>query len=98
MYGLPCVHSWVVAKTFEPNWTYIDHNDVSVQWLKSYYLYSLPEKIIPDTTKQQQIKQVFRSIRKHEVVGIHIKRNWYTNILIHNIPLPGSTINQIIML
>ena len=59
VYGLPCVHSLVVAKTFDPNLTYINHNDVSVRWLKSYYLYSLPDKIIPDTKKQQQIKQVF---------------------------------------
>ena len=59
VYGIPCVHSLAVAKTFEPNWAYIDHNDVSVRWLKSHYLYSLPEKNIPDNTKQQQIKQVF---------------------------------------
>ena len=88
VYGLPCVHSWVVAKTFEPNWTYIHHNDVSVRWLKSYYLYSLPEKNIPDVTKQQKIKQVFRSIRKHEVVGIHVEKNWYQNVPINNLPLP----------
>ena len=88
VYGLPCVHSWTVAKTFEPNWTYINHNDVSVRWLKSYYLYSLPETIIPDVAKQQKIKQVFRSIRKHEVVGIHIEQNWYADIPIHTTPLP----------
>ena len=88
VYGLPCVHSWPVAKTLEPNWTYINHNDVSVRWLKSYYLYSLPEKIIHDIAKQQKIKQVFRSIRKHGVVGIHIDKNWYADMPIHNSPLP----------
>ena len=88
VYGLTCIHSWAVAKLFEPNWSYINHNDVSVRWLKSYYLYSLPEKIIPDTKKQQQIKQVFRSIWRHEVVGIHIHTKWHTDIPIHTLPLP----------
>ena len=87
MYGLPCVHSLVAAKTFDPNLTYINHNDVSVRWLKSYYLYSLPDKIIPDTKKQQQIKQVFWSIQRHEVVGIHINEKWYADIPILTLPL-----------
>ena len=88
VYGLPCVHSFAVAKTLEQNWTYISHNDVSVRWLKSYYLYSLPEKIIPESKKQQQIKQVFRSIRRHEIVGIHIQKKWYVDVPIHESPIP----------
>ena len=41
VYGLSCVHALTVATTFEPCWAYITHNDVSVRWLKIYYLYSL---------------------------------------------------------
>ena len=30
VYGMPCIHSIVVARSFQPNWTYVTHNDVSV--------------------------------------------------------------------
>ena len=74
VYGLPCVHTLVVATTMKPQWKYVHHNDVSVRWLKLYYFYSLPEKIIPDEDRQKQTKQEFQSLRKHEVVGIHRKK------------------------
>ena len=32
VYGLPCVHSIVVAESLRPNWKEITHNDVSVRW------------------------------------------------------------------
>ena len=51
IFGLPCVHAMVVAETFKPYWTEITHNDVSVQWWKKYYLFSFPEKVIPNTVK-----------------------------------------------
>ena len=54
VYGMHCVHALVVANTMKPHWTYVTHNDVSVRWLKSYYLYSLPEKIIPDQSLQKK--------------------------------------------
>ena len=47
-YGKPYEHALVLAHTMKPAWTCVTHNDVSVQWIKSYSLYSLPEKIIPD--------------------------------------------------
>ena len=67
----------------------MSHNDVSVTQLKSHYLYSLPENIIPDIAKQKQIKQFFQSIR-HEVVGIHIDQGWYNQIPIHDSTLPDD--------
>ena len=54
VYGMPCVHALVVANTMKPHWTYVTHNDVSVRWLKSYYLYYLPEKVIPDHSLQKK--------------------------------------------
>ena len=88
VYGMPCVHALVVASTMKPHWTYVTHNDVSVRWLKSFYLYCLPEKIIPDQNLQKRTKQVFQSLRKHEFVGIHVKNDWYTNIQIEGLSLP----------
>ena len=61
---------------------------MSIRWLKSYYLYSLPENNIPDQSLQKKTKQVFQSLRKHEVVGIHVQKNWYSNIPIDKQPLP----------
>ena len=94
VYGLPCVHTLVVATTMKPHWKYVNHNDVSVRWLKSYYLYSLPEKIIPDQNRQKQTKQAFQSLRKHEVVGIHVKIEWYKQIPIVESPLPLEYLEQ----
>ena len=82
VYGLPCIHSLVVGNTMKPKWPYVTHDDVSVRWLKSYYLYSLPVKIIPQEDIQEKTKQVFQSLRRHEVVGIHINLN---GILIHQL-------------
>ena len=33
-------------------------------------------------------KQVFQSLRRHEVIGIHVKKEWYNNITITEYPLP----------
>ena len=85
---MPCIHSLVVAKSFQPHWKYITHNDVSVHWWKAYYLFSLPETIIPNRVKQLQIKQVFRTLRNNETVGIHVRRSAYTNQQIHDGPIP----------
>ena len=87
VYGMPCIHSIVVASSFRPNWTYITHNDVSIRWWKAYYLFSLPDTIIPDKVKQQQIKQVFKTLKKqwdcwYTCKGICIyttKDSWRTN-------------------
>ena len=56
VYGLPCVHSLVVAKCFAPKWSYITHDNVSVRLLKSYYLYFLPEKLKNQTSFRNTIK------------------------------------------
>ena len=90
VYGLPCVHSIVVASSLKPRWKQITHNDVSVRWWKAYYLFSLPEKIIPDRTKQMKIKQVFKSLRRNETVGIHVKVSDYINQSIHDGPIPDE--------
>ena len=34
VFGLPCVHSMVVSKTFKPHWNQIIHYDISVRWWK----------------------------------------------------------------
>ena len=83
VYGLPCIHSIAVAESFKPKWENITHNDVSVRWWKAYYLFSLPELIIPDRAKQQRIKQVFRTLRQNEVVGIHVTSTMYQTQTIH---------------
>ena len=85
---MPCIHSIVVAKSFGTGWQYVTHNDVSVRWWKAYYLFSLPETIIPDKVKQLQIKQVFRTLRNNERVGIHIKVSTYTSQQIHEGEIP----------
>ena len=72
----------------KPKWLYVTHDDVSVRWLKLYYLYSLPEKIIPQEDVQEKTKQVFQYLRRHEVVGKHINSEWYTDIPIIGEPLP----------
>ena len=64
VYGMRCVHKLVVANTMKPKWTYVSHNDVSVRWLKSYYLYSLPEKIIPQQDIQKRKKTGISIIAK----------------------------------
>ena len=87
---MPCVHSIVVANSMEPQWKQITHNDVSVRWWKSYYFFSLPEKIIPDWNKQMQIKQVFKALRKNEIFGIHVKVSDYINQSIHDGPIPDD--------
>ena len=88
VYGMPCIHSIVVAKSFGTQWKYVTHNDVSVRWWKAYYLFSLPETIIPDKVKQLQIKQVFRTLRNNETVGIHMNVSTYINQQIHDGPIP----------
>ena len=92
VYGLPCVHTLVVAKIFSPKWCYITHHDVSVRWLKSFYLYFLPDKVIPDVTMQKKVKQVFRLVRKKEVIGIHVNISTYGHIRIHDGPIPDDYI------
>ena len=94
VYGLPCVHSLVVANSFSPKWSYINHNDVSVRWLKTYYLYSLPDKVIPNEDMQQKVKQVFRLLRKKEQVGIHINEAIFMDVQIHNNPIPEDFLQQ----
>ena len=57
VWGIPCVHSLSVANTFiSDKWNGISHNDVSVVWWKSYYLYSLPDKVDINKNKQEKIK------------------------------------------
>ena len=46
VFGLPCVHAMVVTETFKPLWKEITHNDVSVQWWKKYYLFSLSHHML----------------------------------------------------
>ena len=88
VFGLPCVHSMVVAETFKQHWKEVIHHDISVRWWKKYYLYSLPEKIIPDYEKQRKIKQVFHTLRRHELVGIHVKSSHFSHIPIIDTPIP----------
>ena len=88
MYGLPCNHTLVVAKIFSPTWPYITLYDISVRWLKSYYLYSLPDKIIPDEIMQRKVKQVSKLPCRKEVIGIHITESTYDHIQIHEGPIP----------
>ena len=90
VYGMPCQHTIAVAQTFSPKWKGMTHHDISVRWWKSYFLYSLPETVTTDRNKQQQIKQVFHALRKHESVGIHITREMYSNIDIQSHPLPDT--------
>ena len=78
----------MVAKTFSPKWKGMTHHDVSVQWWKSYFLYSLPEMVTSNTKRQQQIKQVFHALRKHETVGIHVSCDMYDDVPINSYPLP----------
>ena len=68
------------CRTFKPLWKEITHNDVSVRWWKKYYLFSLPDKVIPNTVKQSRIKQVFQALCKHETVGIHVKQSYFQHI------------------
>ena len=56
--------------------------------VEKYYLYSLPEKIITDFEKQRRIKQVFHTLRRHEMVGIHVKSSDFRHIPIHDTPIP----------
>ena len=94
VYGRPCIHSLVVAKSFSPNWSYITHDDVGVRWLKSYYLYSLPEKVIPDQSLQKNMKQVFPTLQKHEIVGIHINNKCYEDVPIREQPIPSDYVQH----
>ena len=44
-------------------------------------------KILPDENRQCRIKQVFRTLRKHEKVGIHINKSDYKDVPIEmNLP------------
>ena len=88
VFGIPCVHSMVVSETFKPKWKELTHHDISVRWWKKYYLFSLPDKIIPDYSKQKRIKQVFHTLRRHELVGIHVKTTDFTHVPIHKHPIP----------
>ena len=90
VFGMPCVHSMAVAETFKPHWKEVIHHDISVRWWKKYYLYSLPEKIIPDYDKQRRIKQVFHTLRRHELVGIHVKSSDFRHIPINDAPIPDD--------
>ena len=74
IWGLPCAHSICVATSLKPHWLGITHHDVSVCWLKSYYLYSLPTSVIYDSEKQQQSKEVFHTLRETENICIHITK------------------------
>ena len=87
---MPCQHTIAVAQTFSPYWKGMTHHDVSVRWWKSYFLYSLPETVTTDCNKQQQIKQIFHALRKHESIGIHITREMYIYIDIQQHPLPDT--------
>ena len=78
----------MVASSLKPCWKHITHNDVSVRWWNAYYLFSLPEKIIPDRNRQIRIKQVFKTLRKKETVGIHVKVSDYWNNPTHDGPIP----------
>ena len=43
---------------------------------------------MPDKAKQLQIKQVFRTLRNNEAVGINIKASTFKNQKIHDRPIP----------
>ena len=51
VWGLPCEHTICVATSLKPHWIGLSHHDVSVCWLESYYLYSLPTPIIYESEK-----------------------------------------------
>ena len=88
VFGLPCVHSMVVSETFKPHWKQVVYHDISVRWWTKYYLFCLPEKIIPDYNKQRKIRKVFQTLRRHELVGIHVRSSDFSHIPIQNDPVP----------
>ena len=77
---MPCVHSLCVSNSFPFSWSGLSHNDVSVVWLKSYYLYSIQKDIIPDAEKQQKIKDVYHTLRGKEDVGLTIPIDIFNQI------------------
>ncbi len=56
--------------------------------VESLLLFFLPEDVIPDKQKQFRIKQVFKTLRKNEIVGIHVNKNAYNHIKIHQGQIP----------
>ena len=66
---MPCVHSICVSNTFLHSWSGLCHNDVSVLWMKNYYLYSIQPNILSDIEKQEKIKNVYHKLRDSEDVG-----------------------------
>jgi len=88
VWGIPCVHSLSVANTFiSDKWNGISHNDVSVVWWKSYYLYSLPEKVDINKNKQEKIKQIFHMLREKEKMGITIPVEVFDNLETEIVPI-----------
>lgn len=75
VWGLPCAHTLCVANSFKPLWKGLCIHDISVIWWKSYYLYSLPSKIISDLEKQNEIKKAFHALRDNENIGIRIPKS-----------------------
>ena len=76
VWDLPCVHPFCITNTFTSTlWNGVSHNDVSVIWWKSYYLYSLPEIVDPDPEKQEKIKLIFHTLREKEKVGIFVSKD-----------------------
>ena len=88
VFGLPCVHSMVVSETFKPHWNQIIQHDISVRWWKKYYHFSLAERIISNYNKQRKIKEIFQTLRRHELVGIHVRSSDFSHIPIQNDPIP----------
>ena len=67
---MPRAYTIVVAQTFIPKWKGMTHHDVLV-WT-CYFLYSLPGIVTSDFTKQQKFKQVFHTLRRYELIDIHV--------------------------
>ena len=47
-----------------------------------------PRKKYTWSRPSEKKKQVFHSLRKHEVIGIHVKKEWFNNTTITKSPLP----------
>jgi len=77
---MPCVHNLCVLNTFPKSWSGLCHNDVSVLWMKNYYLYSIQPTILSDTEKQEKIKNVYHTLRDSEDVGITICDEFFDEI------------------
>ena len=53
-------------------------------------MFSLPEQIIPGQTKQLRIKQVFKTLRHNETVGIYVKASAYQHQIIREGQIPDE--------